>query len=117
MIDTIVDLMLSPVISPAYAEAAAPRNTGMIDFIPLIILFVVMYFLMIRPQQKRAKEHRELIGAIKKGDEVVTSGGLLGKISNVGDNFVTLDMGKGTELKVQRQAVSSVMPKGTVKEN
>jgi preprotein translocase subunit YajC len=99
------------------AEGAAPQGGSMLDLLPLGILFIVMYFLMIRPQQKRAKEHRELVGGLKKGDEVVTTGGLLGKIVEAGDNFVTLDMGKNTEIKVQRQAVASVMPKGTIKEN
>jgi len=109
--------VLDFLISPAMAEGAPAGGGSLLDFVPLIVLFVVMYFLMIRPQQKKAKEHRALVEALKKGDEVVTSGGLLGKIVVAGDNFVTLDMGKGVEIQIQRQAVSSVMPKGTIKES
>lgn len=83
-------------------------------FFPILLL-VVFYFLLIRPQQKRAKEHKQMVESIKKGDEVVTSGGLLGKILDVGENFILVDAGEGVQLKVQRQAVSAVMPKGTTK--
>ena len=86
------------------------------SFLPLILIFVVFYFLLIRPQQKRAKEHKNMVEALSKGDEVVTNGGLLGKITNVGENFVTVEVAAGTEVKVQKQSVATLMPKGTIKE-
>ena len=85
------------------------------DFLFIIILFAVFYFLLIRPQQKRAKEHRNMVEALAKGDEVVTQGGVLGKIREVGDAFITLEIAEGTEIKVQRSAVGALMPKGTIK--
>ena len=104
-------------IGVAYAQgaAAAPAGGGITQFIPLILIFIVFYFLLIRPQQKRAKEHKQMVESLKKGDEVVTSGGLLGRILEVGENFILVDAGEGIQLKVQRQAVSAVMPKGTGK--
>ena len=100
------------------AMAAAPQSQGdpLMGFLPLIVIFIVFYFLLIRPQSKKAKEHREMVAALAKGDEVVTNGGLLGKITKVGDNFIELDVAEGVSVKVQRNAVSSLMPKGTVKE-
>lgn len=80
-----------------------------------ILLIVVFYFLLIRPQQKRAKEHRQMVQALKKGDEVVTGGGVLGRIVEVGDNFIQLEVADGVQLRVQRQSVATLMPKGTVK--
>jgi preprotein translocase subunit YajC len=99
------------------AMAAAPQGQGdaLMSFLPLILIFVVFYFLLIRPQSKKAKEHREMVAALAKGDEVVTSGGLLGRISKVGDNFVELDVAEGVTVKVQRPAISNLMPKGTIK--
>lgn len=102
-------------IASAYAQDAAPQGGGLMSFLPLIIIFVIFYFLLIRPQMKRAKEHRALVAGLGKGDEVVTNGGLLGKIKNVGDTFITIELAENVEVKVQRHAVSSVMPKGTVK--
>lgn len=103
-------------ISDAYAQggeaAAAP---GLESLLFPILLFVVFYFLLIRPQQKRAKEHKKMVEALSKGDEVVTNGGLLGRITNVGDSFVSLEISEGLEVRVQRQAVASLMPKGTLK--
>lgn len=81
----------------------------------MIIFFAIFYFLVIRPQMKQQKEHKKMVEALGKGDEVVTSGGLLGKINQVGDNFILLEVTNGTEVKVQKNAVSAVMPKGTVK--
>lgn len=80
-----------------------------------ILLLVIFYFLLIRPQTKRAKEHRAMVEALKKGDEVVTGGGVLGRITEVGDNFVLLEVAENLQLRVQKQAVASLMPKGTVK--
>jgi preprotein translocase subunit YajC len=105
-------------ISNAFAQAA-PAATGgessLLSMLPLVLMFVVLYFVMIRPQMKRQKEHKAMIEAIVKGDEVVTSGGLLGKITKVGDSFLTLEVASGVELQVQRGAVVQVLPKGTVK--
>jgi len=86
--------------------------TGML---PLILMFVVLYFVMIRPQMKKQKEHRAMIDALAKGDEVVTTGGLLGKVTKLGDGFVSLEIANGVEVQLQRSAVVQVLPKGTVK--
>jgi preprotein translocase subunit YajC len=100
-------------IASAYAQDAQPG--GLMSFLPLIIIFVIFYFLLIRPQMKRAKEHRKLVAELATGDEVVTNGGLLGRITNVGESFVTLELTDNIQIKVQRHAVSSVVPKGTIK--
>jgi preprotein translocase subunit YajC len=97
-------------------EAAGSQDPGIAGFLPLVILFVVFYLFLIRPQMKRQKEHSKLVGGLAKGDEAVTTGGLLGRITEVGDNFVKLEVAKDTEVKVQRHAIAQVMPKGTVKE-
>ncbi|HKJ18288.1 MAG TPA: preprotein translocase subunit YajC [Xanthomonadales bacterium] len=102
-------------IASAYAQDAAPQGGGLMSFLPLIIIFVIFYFLLIRPQMKRAKEHRALVAGLDKGDEVVTNGGLLGKITDVGDTFVKVKIAENVEVKLQKHAVASVMPKGTVK--
>ena len=99
-------------ISSAYAQDAAPQS-GLMGFLPLILIFVVFYFMLIRPQMKRAKEHRNLVAALSKGDEVVTNGGILGKITDVSDSFITLQLADNVSIKVQRNAVANVMPKGT----
>jgi preprotein translocase subunit YajC len=103
-------------LSDAWAAPAAGQPDPIMSFLPLILIFVVFYFLLIRPQQKRAKEHKEMVAALKKGDEVVTNGGVLGKITDVGENFIRLQISEGVEVKVQRQAVSTLMPKGTLKD-
>ena len=100
-------------ISSAYAQDAQPG--GLMSFLPLIIIFIIFYFLLIRPQMKRAKEHRKLVAELATGDEVVTNGGLLGRITKVGESFVTLELAENVQIRVQRQAVTSVMPKGTIK--
>ena len=111
-------------ISEAFAQAA-PAATGATDgplglgglggMLPLVLMFVVLYFIMIRPQMKRQKEHKAMVDALAKGDEVVTSGGVLGKVSKIGDTFVGLEVANGVEIQIQRTAVVQVMPKGTVK--
>jgi preprotein translocase subunit YajC len=104
-------------ISNAYAQAGAPAPAGGgIEFMIMIaIFFALMYFMIIRPQSKRAKEHRKLLEALSKGDEVVTTGGMVGKISAVGENFLEVEVSEGTVVKVQKQAVTAVLPKGTIK--
>ena len=104
-------------ITDAWAEAAAQGPADpLISFLPLIFIFVVFYFLLIRPQSKKAKEHKQMVESLAKGDEVVTNGGILGKITKVGDNFIELEIADGMLVKVQRQAVATLMPKGTIKE-
>jgi preprotein translocase subunit YajC len=104
-------------ISDAWAQAAPPgQSDQLLSFLPLIFIFVVFYFLLIRPQSKKAKEHRQMVEALAKGDEVVTNGGLLGRITSIGDSFVEVEIADGMRVKVQRQAIASLMPKGTVKE-
>jgi len=101
-------------ISDAYAQQGGAGAPGL-DILFLVLLFAVFYFLLIRPQQKRAKEHKKMVEALTKGDEVVTNGGLLGKITNVGDNFVTVEVAENIQVKVQRSSVAATMPKGTIK--
>ncbi|MEE8528269.1 MAG: preprotein translocase subunit YajC [Gammaproteobacteria bacterium] len=86
------------------------------SMLPLVIIFVVFYFLLIRPQTKRQKEHRKMVGALNAGDEVVTGGGVLGRVTNVGDQFVTVEIADGVQIKVQRHTVGSIVPKGTFKD-
>jgi len=101
-------------ISNAYAQTESAGG-GLLGLMPLILIFVIFYFMLIRPQMKRAKQHKELVSQLAKGDEVVTNGGLLGKITKVDESFVTLKVSDGVEVRLQRHAVASVMPKGTVK--
>jgi preprotein translocase subunit YajC len=101
-------------IASAHAQDATPQGSLM-SFLPLIIIFVIFYFLLIRPQMKRAKEHKNLVAALSTGDEVVTNGGLLGKITQVGESFVTVELADNVRIKVQKHAITSVMPKGTIK--
>lgn len=100
------------------AQAAGGEN-ALVGMLPIILMFVILYFLMIRPQMKRQKEHRNMVAALAKGDEVITSGGLLGRISKVTDSYITIEVAtladKPVEVLVQRPAVSSVLPKGTIK--
>jgi preprotein translocase subunit YajC len=104
-------------ISPAFAQGSgAPAAGGGFESLILILLmFAVLYFLMIRPQMKRAKEHKSLVEALQKGDEVITAGGLLGRISKVSENYVTLQVADNVEVQVQRPAIQLVLPKGTLK--
>ena len=106
--------MIDFLISPAYAagEAASP---GLMDFAFPVVLLVLFYFMLIRPQSKRAKEHRAMQSSIAKGDEVVTDGGLMGKITDIGDNAITVQLAENLEVKVRRESISSVLPKGTLK--
>lgn len=104
------------VISDAWAQTAQePMGGGLFGLLPLVVIFVLFYFLLIRPQQKRSKQHKEMAASLKKGDEVVTNGGTLGKVTEAGENFLTLEVAEGVHIKVQRQAIQQMMPKGTVK--
>ncbi len=102
-------------INDAFAQAGGASGGGLVSLLPLVVIFVIFYFLLIRPQQKRAKQHKELVASLKKGDEVVTSGGLLGKITGTDDNFVSVEIASGVNVKIQRHAVAQMMPKGTSK--
>ena len=103
-------------ISPAYAQApAAGDAAGLMSFLPIILMFVLLYFLMIRPQMKRAKEHKTMIEALQKGDEVVAVGGLLGKIVELNEQYATLEIASETKIMVQRPAIQTLLPKGTIK--
>ena len=103
-------------ISTAWAQAAPSATGGMLGTIlPLLLIFLVFYFLLIRPQTKRAKEHREMIGKLAAGDEVVTNGGLLGRITEVSDSFVTLQVASNVAIQVQKFQIGQLMPKGTFK--
>ncbi|MGB0205115.1 MAG: preprotein translocase subunit YajC [Neptuniibacter sp.] len=103
-------------ISPAYAEgAAASPDAGMFNLLFLVGFGLIFYFFMWRPQSKRAKEHKELIGGLTKGDEVITAGGILGKVVNLNDDYVVLEVSEGTELTFQKTHVSAALPKGTIK--
>ncbi|HWP94517.1 MAG TPA: preprotein translocase subunit YajC [Gammaproteobacteria bacterium] len=108
---------MSLFVNDAYAQAAGgqPPDAGMFNLIFLIFIFVLFYFLLIRPQQKRAKEHRQMVESLQKGDEIVTNGGVLGRITEVGEQFLTVEIAEGVQVKVQKHAVSVLLPKGTLK--
>jgi preprotein translocase subunit YajC len=101
-------------ISNAYA-ASASATSDLMSFLPLVVIFVLFYFMIIRPQMKQAKEQRNMIAALQKGDEVVTSGGIVGKVTKVTDAFVTVEIAANTEITVQKGAIQSALPKGTIK--
>jgi len=106
-------------ISSAFAQAApaagGDMQSSLMSMLPLVLMFVVLYFLMIRPQMKKQKEHRAMIEALAKGDEVVTGGGMLGKVTQLGDGYLSVEIASGVEVRVQRSAVVQVLPKGTIK--
>jgi preprotein translocase subunit YajC len=108
-------------ISSAFAQTApaAAADGGMqsslMSMLPLVLMFVVLYFVMIRPQMKKQKEHRSMIDALAKGDEIATAGGELGKVTKLGDSYLTLEVAPGVELQIQRSAVVQVLPKGSIK--
>lgn len=104
-------------ISTASAQAAgaAAQTNPIVSMLPLLLIFVVFYFMLIRPQSKRAKEHRAMLAALEVGTEVATAGGILGKVTELGDNFVTVEIASNVLVKVQRSTISQVLPKGTIK--
>lgn len=105
-------------ISQAFAQTAPAASGGessLLSLLPIVLMFVVLYFIMIRPQMKRQKEHRAMLEKLAKGDEVVTNGGLAGTVAAIGDHFVTLEVANGVQLRVQKGAILNVLPKGTLK--
>jgi preprotein translocase subunit YajC len=108
-------------ISSAFAQTAPAAAAGgdmqstLMSMLPLVLMFVVLYFVMIRPQMKKQKEHRAMIDALAKGDEIATAGGMLGKVTKLGDSHVTLEVAAGVEVQIQRSAVVQVLPKGSIK--
>jgi len=101
-------------ISNAYAAQAAPAS-DLLSFAPMIIIFVLFYFMLIRPQMKQAKQQKAMIDTLKAGDEVATAGGVLGKVSKVGDNFVSIEIATNTVINVQKHAIQTLLPPGTIK--
>lgn len=104
-------------IGNAYAEgaAAAPQGGGFMEFLPLVALLAVFYFLILRPQQKRAKEHKALVEALQKGDEVATIGGIMGKVTKVSEDSAAIEIADNVVIQVQKAAIQNVLPKGTIK--
>ena len=102
-------------ISSAHAQAAAGADSGFLGLLPIVLMFVLLYFMLIRPQMKRAKEVKAMTEALQKGDEVITAGGLLGKITKTGDMYITVEIAAGTEINLQKSAVQTLLPKGTIK--
>ena len=102
-------------IKEAWAQAGAPPGGDLWSMLPIVLMFVVLYFIMIRPQMKRAKEHKAMIDALQKGDEVVAAGGVVGSVTKVGDNYVSVRIAENVEIRVQRASVQLVLPKGTLK--
>ena len=104
-------------ISSAYAQTAAAGTTEgtLMSMLPLVLMFVVLFFVMIRPQMKKQKEHKAMIEALAKGDEVVTAGGMMGKVSKLGEAYIGVELATGVEVQMQRSAVVQVLPTGTIK--
>ena len=104
-------------ISNAFAQGSAVggAESSLMSVLPLILMFAVLYFIMIRPQMKRQKEHRNMLAAMAKGDEVITSGGIVGKVTKVSEAYVGVEIADGTEITVQKSSVSTILPKGTIK--
>ena len=110
---SILDFLISPAAAQTAGQAAAPSPIP--SFVLMGVIFLGMYFLLFRPQMKRAKEHRELVSRLQKGDEVLTSGGMAGRIEDLGESFVTVEIADRVSIKVQRGAITAVLPKGTLK--
>ena len=114
---TLLDLIVSPAYAQAAGQPAAPGGLfgGGLGMLFPLVLIGVMYFLMIRPQMKRQKEHRAMLDKLARGDEVITNGGIAGTVTDIGDNFVTVEVASNVQLRVQRGAIANVLPKGTLK--
>ncbi|AEG94814.1 preprotein translocase subunit YajC [Ramlibacter tataouinensis] len=108
-------LISSAFAQTAPAAAGGDMQSSLMSMLPLVLMFVVLYFVMIRPQMKRQKEHRAMIEALAKGDEVATAGGVLGRVTKLGDTYLGVEIANGVEIQVQRSAVVQVLPKGTIK--
>ena len=108
-------MFISDAFAQAAPAAAASGESSLLTMLPLVLMFVVLYFIMIRPQMKRQKEHKAMIEALAKGDEVVTAGGVLGRVAKLGESYLDVEVAKGVEVQVQRSAVVQVLPKGTIK--
>ena len=104
---------MSFLISDAWAQVGGDGGSGYLSLLPLVVIFVLFYFLLIRPQQKRSKQHKEMVASVKKGDDVATSGGLLGRVIDLDNNFATLEIAKGVNVKVQRPSIAQMIPKGS----
>ncbi|MGK0298661.1 MAG: preprotein translocase subunit YajC [Gammaproteobacteria bacterium] len=107
--------MFDFIINNAQAQSAPAEGGNGSFLIMMVIFFVIFYFMLMRPQMKQAKEHKKLIEGMTKGDEVITGGGLLGKITDIGENFIALEVAAGTEIRVQKNSVTTLLPKGTIK--
>ena len=101
--------------APAAASAGGSMQDSLTSMLPLVLMFVVLYFVMIRPQMKKQKEHRTMIDALAKGDEVITAGGIAGKVTKVTDSFVSVEVSNGVDIQIQKSAVTTLLPKGTLK--
>lgn len=108
-----MDFLIS--VANAQSAGAGPQGSPLMTFAPLVLIFVVFYFLLIRPQAKKAKEHREMVAKLQAGEEVITAGGLAGKVIEAGESFVTLEIAQNVQVKVQRFQVVQVLPKGSLK--
>lgn len=104
-------------VTPAYAQAAGEAGAGAVlgGIMPILLMLPIFYFLLIRPQQKRAKEHKAMLDALAKGDEIVTGGGIAGRVAKVGESYVSVEIAEGVEVQVQKPAIALVLPKGTLK--
>jgi preprotein translocase subunit YajC len=103
-------------INLAHAADAAPQDPGLMGFLPLIVIFVLFYFMLLRPNLKRAKDQQAMVNSLQKGDEVITAGGTLGKVVKVTDSFVTVEVAENTQIHVQKNAIQTLLPKGTIKD-
>ena len=107
--------MLDFLISPAFAQQQAQQPNAFVSLLPMVVLVILFYFLLIRPQSKRNKEHKQMLEKLSIGDEIVVSGGIAGKLTALGENFLTVEVADNTVIKVQRQSIATVLPKGTLK--
>jgi preprotein translocase subunit YajC len=107
--------VLDFLVSPAFAQQAAQQPNALMQFAPLVVLVIVFYFMLIRPQMKRTKEHRQMLDKVAKGDEVVTGGGLAGRVVGIGEAYITVEIADNVSVKVQKQSITTVLPKGTLK--
>jgi preprotein translocase subunit YajC len=108
-------VFISDAVAQTAPAAASSTSSSLLSLLPLVLMFVVLYFIMIRPQMKRQKEHKAMIEALAKGDEVVTAGGLLGRVTKLGETYLHVEVSQGTEIQLQRTAIVQVLPKGTFK--